>query len=279
VEVINRLLEVPEVKVVLPQIVVGEKKSGHTHPLEMACTTIGSPDLSYYIVKLYGDQDLRCHTCARELIGTLLGFTFGLTVANPAFVSITQNFAENQPTPIIRGRLANSIGLSYGSKVVEMEALQSLFFQKDKIQAAENIFAFDALIQNPDRCNNNGHNPNMFQTREGFILYDHEMAFSFSTPSGPALLGGDHEPWDTNHPGFRNMLRNHWFFPHLRGEEVYFDEFTEKLAELSEEKLDTIISRVPEEWRSREIYIIKDHLLKASRNAGRMKRGLQEAIQ
>jgi hypothetical protein len=41
---------------------------------------------------------------------------------------------------------------------------------------AVNIFAFDALIQNPDR---RSANPNLFTQGDNIYVYDHETSFSF----------------------------------------------------------------------------------------------------
>lgn len=68
--------------------------------------------------------------------------------------------------------------------------------------AAVDIFAFDALIQNPDRGFNN---PNLFTKGDSFLVFDHETAFSFlfdilPSPT-PWKLGG--QPYLTDHVFYR----------------------------------------------------------------------------
>lgn len=111
-------------------------------------------------------------------------------------------------------------------------------------QMAVSIYAFDALIQNPDRKFNN---PNLFSRGDQIIVFDHELAFSF-------LLGilPSPEPWRLDRLPF---LREHVFYKQLRGKEIELEAFTQTLAHLPDDTLPEIVAEVPLEWH--KIYLEK----------------------
>jgi hypothetical protein len=118
---------------------------------------------------------------ASELVASRLADYFGVPVPAPALVSIEPAFAElvaaNQPAH--SQRMRGSIGLNFGSR--QLNDVMTWPVDKSIPDAmwatAVSIFAFDALIQNPDRKFNP--NPNLFSRGDQIFIYDHELAFSF----------------------------------------------------------------------------------------------------
>jgi hypothetical protein len=100
---------------------------------------------------------------------------------------------------------------------------------------AVRVFAFDALIQNPDRRFDN---PNLGTRGNEIIIFDHESAFSFLLAILPST-----EPWKLSAEVY---LDNHVFARSLRHERLP-DDFVERLANLSEAALAGIASQIPEE--------------------------------
>ena len=114
----------------------------------------------------------------------------------------------------------------------------------------------------------------MFETDNGFILYDHELAFTFADKH---LLGSD-----PIIPGqiSRNdkFVTDHILYKLLKGKPVEFDPFIDNLKELSNSVLDVIIDRMPEEWRTEEVAHIRDFLTEVSHRADDFQRSLQEVL-
>src|SRR5208283_3894843 len=97
-------------------------------------------------------------------------------------------------------------------------------------QAAD-VFAFDTLIQNPDR---RAVNPNLWARSDRLGVYDHEQAFSFlSVP----IIGGTPKPWvaASHGNGFR-FLEQHVFYRNLRGGRLDLGPFKEKLGALTDKR-------------------------------------------
>ena len=98
-------------------------------------------------------------------------------------------------------------------------------------QAAD-IFAFDTLVQNPDR---RAVNPNLWARSDRLGVYDHEQAFSFlSLP----IIGGAPKPWAaaSHGNGFR-FLEQHVFYGSLRGGRLNLGPFKEKLGALTDKRI------------------------------------------
>ncbi len=57
-----------------------------------------------------------------------------------------------------------------------------------------------------------------------------------------------------------NFLRDHIFYQSLRGEEINLDRFAGALEALSEDKLNSMIANIPEEWNNDKISKIVDHI-------------------
>jgi hypothetical protein len=97
-----------------------------------------------------------------------------------------------------------------------------------RLLAAE-IFAFDVLIQNPDRRRESPNGPNLLWSDDEIYLYDHEQAFSF-------LMGviGWKPPWMG---GGTEFCRNHVFIQQLTGIRHNFDRLSGALEALTDARL------------------------------------------
>jgi hypothetical protein len=110
--------------------------------------------------------------------------------------------------------------------------------QRDQAAA---IFAFDALVQNPDR---KAANPNLWARSDRLGVYDHEQAFSFlSIP----IIGGAPRPWEVNDhaPASFRFLENHILYVPLRGAIFSLDAFEERLGGLADDQLEGYAAAVP----------------------------------
>jgi len=104
--------------------------------------------------------------------------------ARPRFVRITDIdtndnldlVANTQPSQA--ARIRGSVGLNFGTRALSDVSTWPVdkFIPDAMWQEAVDIFAFDALIQNPDRRFSN---PNLFTRGDSLLIFDHETAFSF----------------------------------------------------------------------------------------------------
>lgn len=122
---------------------------------------------------------------------------------------------------------------------------------------AAEIFAFDLLIQNPDRRRDN---PNLLWSDDDLFICDHEQAFSF-------LMGviGWQPPWVGLGADF---MRHHVFFQQLTGLEHDWSRMAGALDALTDARLEEYIEAVPTEWRTdnQATEQIADYLRKARHN-------------
>jgi hypothetical protein len=108
-----------------------------------------------YVVKLRGGLDRGETGLLCELVASGLASHFGIAVPEPALVSLDVDFAElvAAAEPQHADRLRNSTGLNFGSRQLSDVSGWPVdkWIPEAMWQAAVNIFAFDVLIQNPDR--------------------------------------------------------------------------------------------------------------------------------
>jgi hypothetical protein len=194
------------------------------------------------VVKWRGGQEMSERALVCELMATLLAEDFDLPVPRPYFVEIEPNFVVAEGKPELAVIAEKSAGLNFGSERLPSGAST---WPKDKpipvlLRAlAAEVFAFDVLIDNPDRRTGN---PNLLWTNEEIFLYDHEQAFSF-------LMGviGWQPPWTGGNTEF---FRGHVFYQQLAGMRHSWDRLNGALGALTDARLTEYIEAVPVEWRS-----------------------------
>lgn len=124
-------------------------------------------------------------------------------------------------------------------------------------QAAVDIFAFDALVQNPDRRYSN---PNLFTRGDSLLIFDHEAAFSFLVALRRSVT-----PWRLDD---QQHLTDHVFYRKLKSKSIDLTGFTASLSGLSDALLDGIVADVPPEWNNDNVPKIKQHLRTVRDHAG-----------
>ena len=247
------------------------KESGRSKPLAMHCASISSPQITEYIVKLYGNLDLKQQSLARELYGSLLAYVMGFDTPDPAVINVPLRLADLAIQQKIKTDILNSPGLNFGSKTIS-PAITFENVPDGLFQSAVDIFAFDMLLRNPDRRVDK---PNLFQNNSCFILYDHEMAFPYSFPI--MYLNSLPEPWDLRGDGF---IKNHiMYLPiYQKRPDCSFDNFIVKLKEISDDIFDKIQEQIPDDWQGEGVDNITAYLKKARDNADKFKKGLLEVL-
>ncbi len=227
--------------------------SGRTSPALCRCKGDAGSGLGDYVVKLRGGIDRGERGLLCELIGSQLATHFGISTPESALVSIVAGFAEEMALaePSRADRLRNSVGLNFGSRL--MPGMSGWPVDKTIPEgmwgAAVNIFAFDALIQNPDRRFNN---QNLLVRGNDIFVYDHELAFSFLEailPSGT--------PWKLMEQPY---LSEHVFYRQLKKKPFDLSGFALALSGLLGRRLDSILAEAPAEWNNEVLGRIGQHL-------------------
>jgi hypothetical protein len=196
-----------------------------------------------------------------ELLASCLATHFGIAVPEPALVMIEHDFAELVALAEQKkaGHLRKSVGLNFGSRQLS----DVTAWPVDKAipeamwQAAVNVFAFDALVQNPDRRFSN---QNLFTRGDTLFVFDHELAFSFLLDIAPSRT-----PWRLDRQAY---LTDHVFYRQLRSKPIDLKGFVHALRDLPGRHLDATLAEVPSEWNNEDLGKIERHLRAVSNHAG-----------
>ena len=231
-----------------------ELPSGRTKPCIFSCESKNGDDAGEYVVKLKAGMDNGVKSLSAEMLGSLLADFFDMPSPKPAIINIDPTLAETIPNKRVR----ESAGENFGSKLVtggystwpNDEAIPANL----KTLAAE-IFAFDALIQYPDR---RVKKPNVLWKGDELLIIDHEMAFSFILDIMPQS-----EPWEISKLKF---ISEHLFYRQLKGQDLNFDRFAGALESMTEEKIKTITGTVPDSWQTEILTKIENHILEIVRH-------------
>jgi hypothetical protein len=182
-----------------------------------------------------------------ELITPQLGADLGIAVARPVLVSIPAGFEAAIEDSAVATAVASSSGVNFGT--INLGAITTWPVGKvpngaQRDQAAA-IFAFDTLVQNTDRRISN---PNIWATSEHVGILDHDQAFMFLTV---LMIGGVQKPWvmADQAQGF-TFLREHVFYPGLKGKAFDLGAFEHSLKELKDVQLEAYSNSIPAEWSS-----------------------------
>jgi len=235
-------------------------RTGRTSPALCGCEDEIGNRVDDFVVKLRGGMEMGQNGLLCELVASRLATYFDLLLPDPALVIIDEDFAELVATaePERAERIRRSIGLNFGSRLLS----DGTEWPVDKgipdamKQAAANIFAFDALIQNPDRRFNN---QNLLTRSNDIFLFDHEVGFSFLVDIMPSPT-----PWRLDG---QTYLTDHVFYRQLKSKPIDIDGFTAALASLAGRALEGILAEVPPEWNNECLPKIEGHLRTLSDHA------------
>ena len=157
--------------------------SGRTSPVLCACEdSLGNP-VGDLVLKLRGGMEDGITGSLCELLASRLASYFGMAVPAPAIVTIEEEFAKLVASLDSTGtdstkinRMRNSVGPNFGSRLIAGVNTWPVdkSIPEAMVQAATEVFAFDSLVQDPDRRYNN---PNLLTRGDEIFLIDHEMAF------------------------------------------------------------------------------------------------------
>ena len=193
-----------------------------------------------FVVKLAAGGDTGIRGLVSEIMATQLANALDLRVPEACLLEITPEFAATVPNPEVAETMKRSIGWNFGSRKLppgySVVAPGRPLLLNFRATAAE-IFAFDGMIQNPDR---RAVNPNCFTNGSELVILDHEMAFSFL--AGVLFW---RPPWEG---GDLSFVREHVFFEALHQTPINFDRLAGAIEALKDDHLNACADAVPPEW-------------------------------
>lgn len=244
--------------------------SGRTQPCLLVCENEAGEEVEV-VTKLRGHPEIMPGGLLAEAVASLLALDLDLPVQTPYQIAIEKPFADTVPDSSLRAVIQNSEGINFGCakwgpgytiwprhKTPSREMKQSLV----------EVFAFDGLIQNPDRRQAN---PNCAFLGNNLLVFDHESAFSHFMSFVPV------SPWEPDGMGF---LKNHIFFDALRGGDLRLDRFQGALDSIDESRLNAYIEIIPPEWNGQTITgeKIKVYLIECIANFQRIRLQLETLL-
>jgi len=196
------------------------------------------------LVKAFDFPEVDHYSLYCELLGNLLARELGLFTAAPALVILSDEFvdATNSVLPNLqvpyRLRPGVALGCQYFSQITPL--LSDASPPLEEAENAARIFAYDLIVQNPDRTPTN---PNCGIESGKLLAYDFNLAFSFLV-----AIGGDPEPWRLSNSG---IGPKHLFRRFLASQQVNWEWVIQPLRTLSLQRIEELSLLVPPEWGDR----------------------------
>lgn len=225
--------------------------TGRTTPCVLGCQNADGSPAGEYVVKLAGGVDRGVVGLACECVSSRFAALLGIPAPAPAVIRLSAELVSTVQDPLIRRILDKSVGENFGTAYFgggysTWPVSQSI--TAAQLSTASDIFAFDVLINNPDRRRQK---PNLLFRGEDIFVIDHEMAFSFthalSQPADPA------EWCSVEQLAF---LKDHLFRSQLHKREVDYSRLVGASQAVDDEALACIEKDMPRAWKTGRFALI-----------------------
>lgn len=209
--------------------------SGRTAPALFSCHDECS-ETAEYVVKFHGKI---ASGAVSELFACELGKRLGIPVAAGVVVEIDDRLGS--AIPDLAAVLRSGVGPHFGSK--HHAGGYAVFsgnyaVPNDLVPVAIDIFAWDMLLQNPDRRKSN---PNLLFNGSQFLVIDHEFACAFE-----ALIGGC-DPFRLHGTQLeKEHVLRFAFIRHVGP--TLFDGFASRLSTLQLRHVEELVGALPATW-------------------------------
>lgn len=214
--------------------------TGRTWPCLLTCERANGEEIEV-IAKFSAGCDRRVNSLVAEAISAMLAADLGLPIPEPVAVEYDDNFVVlvEMVNMEVAQRLRQSVPIAFGSVKLPpgfSQVFPKLNTEPLRSNAAE-IFAFDALIQNPDR---RPENQNCLYNDPNFAIFDHELCF---VTEG---IIGYRPPWEL---GALDSMRNrHVFYSGLSGSILNLDRLKTAWQTITDARLHQYRQALPIEW-------------------------------
>ena len=179
---------------------------------------------------------------AREVVSACLAGDLGLPVPQPYLLQIDPAWADAIPDDGYRKLIKESSAVAFGSSFISNGYRTWYSGQTVDGQLAQTalaVFAFDAMVSNPDR---GPRNPNCLAKGNDIRIIDHELCFTHK------LTLGWLEPWAKGGLEWASTPARHIFYQGLRGRKLDIAQICMRWSQLSDERLIEYGEAIPSEW-------------------------------
>jgi hypothetical protein len=220
----------------------GAISTGRTSPCRVTCEA-DDGSLIEAAVKFSAGCDRREVNLALEVIAACLAGDLDLPIPEPLLVRWSREWADCIPDQTRRTLIQASAPVAFGSTLV-LPGFRAWHrgarITDAMLPVAAAIFAFDALISNPDRREGN---PNCLVKGNAIRIFDHEMALQHK------LILNWIPPWRLG--GLRELERPgaHIFLTGLKGRErLNLDQVQARWSALPDRRLREYETALPIDW-------------------------------
>ncbi|NOT63914.1 MAG: hypothetical protein HOP19_27185 [Acidobacteria bacterium] len=249
--------------------------AGRTHPLVLECMHSNDDGHSHFqtmVVKAVGLPEVTGKSLFNEFFGNLLAREFGLFTPSPGLVNLSERFVRlaNASALLKQYQLQVRSGLGVGCEFFDQgftNVVPGAFLTTEELTQATLLYAFDLLIQNPDRT---ARKPNCAFQSQQLIAYDFEMGFSFLLP----ILGKAAPAWQVSAHG---IGAQHVFHPALQGRDLDWQPFITTLRQLTKQRLEQLQDELPAAWHPLT-EAVGAHLFEAQSQCDTMEAELQRSL-
>jgi hypothetical protein len=244
-------------------------EGGRTKPLVVDCSLDGERRL--FVAKIPGLPEVDQRTVCRELLGNLVAQRLGVNVPAPALIEISEEFVAAVNPDLREKRVQIKPGMAAGCEYVSggLASFLPQYLTSPLLPDAALIYAFDGLVQNPDRTSQR---PNCAVLADRLLAYDFDMAFSFLY-----AIGISFRAWEVSRHGIADR---HLFRDRLRGRagvSFSWQQSCEEISLLSDEVLADLCGWVPTLFEA-NLEAIKTHLSQVRDHVDDFKMELQASL-
>lgn len=217
--------------------------NGKTWPCQLSCQKADGEEVEV-IAKFSAGCERQVGGLVAEAIAAMLAADLDLPVPEPMLVEFDAEFVEliKLRDAALAELASRSCPVAFGSnKLPSGFALlprDKAIPQTLRSQAAD-IFAFDALIQNPDR---RPENPNCLLDGRNFAIFDHELAFITQ-----GIIGW-RPPWEAGALDGMKDANRHAFYSGLQGTTPDYNRLMGAWRAISDARLNEYRQALPLAW-------------------------------
>ena len=215
--------------------------TGRTGPALIICETSTGETVELFC-KFSNGCDEGVINLAREVIAACLAADLGLPIPRPYLVDIPADFADVVGDADYRNKIKLSSSVAFGSSRASNGFsiwTKGTGVSANALLTAAGVFAFDAIIQNSDRRDDN---PNCLMRGDEIRIIDHELAFATD------LILSWTPPWELNGLSSLETPGHHIFREGLRRREIQYDVIRDKWVALSDACIAEYESAIPPAW-------------------------------
>lgn len=199
------------------------------------------------VMKLSAGSEIGVSALIAEALASFLAADLDLPVPEPYIVHMSPEFISSISSDQDQQKAAASNRIAFGSRLI-----QSGFrtWPTDKRstkipgQVLAEIFAFDALIENPDRRREK---PNCLVQGDQIAIIDHEAAFPL------LLIFNRKNPWEAGAMRYMTTGQDQHLFYNLlkRRKSPDFSRFSQAWKGIDDQRFSEYLSAIPAEWNEK----------------------------